>query len=82
MGSQAAQPIPVGRLQGKRGDRARGAALDREALVWALSALSQYFRIPFDEKLAVGQVSPPYDFDSVTRAAGALGLRAGWKALP
>jgi subfamily B ATP-binding cassette protein HlyB/CyaB len=82
LGPQAVQPLPAGRLQEKRGDRARGTALDREALVWALSALSQYFRIPFDEKLVVGQVSPPYDFDSVTRAAGALGLRAGWKALP
>ena len=82
MGPQAVQPLPAGRLQEKRGDRARETALGREALVWALSALSQYFRIPFDEKLVVGQVSPPYDFDSVARAAGSLGLRAGWKALP
>lgn len=47
-----------------------------------LSALCQFFRIPFDEKLVTGQLSPPYDFELVARAAGSLGLRAGWKALP
>lgn len=47
-----------------------------------LSAFSQYFRLPFDEKLVTSQLSPPYDFESVARAAGLLGLRAGWKALP
>lgn len=81
MGPQAVQSLPAGGLQ-QQGRRARSDALDRDALVWVLSALSQYFRIPFDEKLVTGQLSPPYDFESVARAAGSLGLRAGWKALP
>lgn len=81
MGPQAVQPLPAGGLQ-QQGRRARSEALDREALVWVLSALSQYFRLPFDERLVTGQLSPPYDFESVARAAASLGLRAGWKALP
>jgi subfamily B ATP-binding cassette protein HlyB/CyaB len=75
------QSLPAGRLQ-QKGERAQGDAFDHEALVWVLSAFSQYFRIPFDEKLVTGQLSPPYDFDTVARAAEFLGLRAGWKALP
>ena len=82
MGPQAVQALPAERLREQKGGRARGAALDREALVWVLSALSQVFRIPFDEKLVTGQLSPPYDLESVARAAESLGLRAGWKALP
>ena len=82
MGPQAVQSLPAGRLQEQKGGRARGTALDRKALVWVLSALSQVFRIPFDEKLVTGQLSLPYDLESVARAAGSLDLRAGWKALP
>ena len=82
MGPQALQSLSAERLQEQKGGRARGTALDREALVWVLSALSQVFRIPLDEKLVTGQFSPPYDLESVARAAGLLGLRAGWKALP
>jgi len=78
---QAVQSLPSGRLQ-QKGRRAQDNALDREALVWALSALSQYFRIPFDERLVTSQLSPSYDFESVARAAELLGLRAAWKALP
>jgi hypothetical protein len=81
VGPQAMQSLPTGRLQ-QKGRRAQGSALDREALVWVLSALSQYFRIPFDERLVTSQLSPPYDFESVARAAELLGLRAAWKALP
>ncbi|MGH8768889.1 MAG: peptidase domain-containing ABC transporter, partial [Burkholderiales bacterium] len=80
MGPQAVQSLPTRRLQ-QQGGRAQEDALDHEALVWVLSALSQYFRIPFDEKLVTGQLSPPYDFATVARAAGSLGLRASWKAL-
>ena len=68
MGPQAVQSAPAERLQ-QKGERAQGDALDHEALVWVLSALSQFFRIPFDEKLVTGQLSPPYDFDTVARAA-------------
>ena len=81
MGPQAVQPLPAGRLQ-QQGRRARSDALDRDALVWVLSALSQYFRLPFDEKLVTGQLSPPYDLESVARAAESQGVRAGWRALP
>lgn len=77
MGPQAVQLLPA-----EQGRRAQGNALDHEALVWVLSALSQFYRIPFDEKLVTGQLAPPYDFDTVARAAESLGLRAGWKALP
>ena len=81
MGPQALQSLSAERLQEQKGGRARGPALDREALVWVLSALSQIFRIPFDEKLVTSQLAHPYDFDTVARAAQSLGLRAGWKAL-
>ena len=75
------QSLPAGGLQ-QQGGRAQNDVLGHEALVWVLSVLSQYFRIPFDERLVTGQLSPPYDFDSVARAAELLGLRAGWKPLP
>ena len=81
MGPQAVQPLPAGRLQ-QEGKRAQRHTLDHEALVWVLSAFSQTFRIPFDGRLITGQLSPPYDFESVVRAAELLGLRAGWTALP
>ena len=77
MGPQAVQGLPA-----EQGTRAQGDALDHAALVWVLGAFSQVFRIPFDEKLVACQLSPPYDFESVARAAESLGLRAGWKALP
>ncbi|MBI3526809.1 MAG: hypothetical protein HY067_02455 [Betaproteobacteria bacterium] len=77
MGPQVVQLLPA-----EQGRRARSDAFDHETLVWVLSVLSQYFRLPFDEKLVTGQLSPPYDFESVARAAGSLGLRAGWKAPP
>ena len=80
MGPQALKSLPAARLQEK--DRAKGIALDHEALVWVLSALSQVFRIPFDQKLVVGQLSPPYDYETAARAAESLGLRATWKTLP
>jgi hypothetical protein len=75
------QPLPAERLQKQEGE-ARNDALGREALVWVLSALCQYFRIPFDEGLVTGQLAPPYEFETVAHAARLLGLRAGWKALP
>jgi len=36
------------------GRNSHGAALPGDALVWALSALAQAFRIPSDEKLVTG----------------------------
>jgi subfamily B ATP-binding cassette protein HlyB/CyaB len=81
LGPQAVQSLPSEGLQ-QKGRRAHGDALGHEALVWVLSALSQYFRIPFDERLVTSQLSPPYDYESVARAARLLGLRAAWKTLP
>ena len=63
MGPQAVRVLPA-----EQGTRAKGDALDHEALVWVLSALCQFFRIPFDEKLVTGQLSPPYDFEIVARS--------------
>ncbi len=77
MGPQAAQVPPP-----NEATRVRGIPLDRETLIWALSALSQYFRIPFDDSLATSQLSPPFGFDSLERAAESLGLRTSCKALP
>ncbi|HEV8645671.1 MAG TPA: hypothetical protein VGR01_08885 [Burkholderiales bacterium] len=56
--------------------------LSREAFVWALSALTQAFRIPFDEKLVTGQIPPPYGANSIVLAADLLGLRAAWVKRP
>ena len=71
------QALPDGGLPQLRG---RTEAISGKALVWALSALTQYFRIPFDEALVVGQFPPPYEKDSVVSAAQSLGLRAAWKS--
>ena len=81
MGPQAVQSLPAGGLQ-QQGGRAQNHVLGHEGLVWVLSVLSQFFRIPFDESLVTGQLSPPYDLDSVARASDLLGLRAAWKSLP
>ncbi len=59
-----------------------GAVLPREALVWVLAALTQAFRIPFDEKLVAGQLPPPYAINSIVLAADLLGLRAAWAKQP
>ncbi len=56
--------------------------VSRDTLVWVLSALSQYFRIPFDEKLLLGQVAPPFGYGSILSTAEALGFRAAWKSRP
>ena len=68
--------------RGKKGGRAREAALDRDALVWALSALTQATRSPVDEKLLTGQIPPPYGVSSVVLGAEMLGLRAAWAKRP
>ena len=80
MGPQAMQSLDRERLWEDREGRARRDALDSDALVWVLAALSQYFRIPFDPRLLLGQFAPPYGFDTVISAAASLGLRAAWKA--
>ncbi len=64
------------------GGPAQDGAVGREALVWVLGALSQVFRIPFDEQLVSSQLTPPCDIDTIVRIADSLGLRAAWKKLP
>jgi subfamily B ATP-binding cassette protein HlyB/CyaB len=72
-------------LQGpdtSEGRNSHGAVLPRDTLVWALSALTQAFGIPFDEKLVTGQIPPPYRVHSIALAADLLGLRAAWTKRP
>jgi subfamily B ATP-binding cassette protein HlyB/CyaB len=76
------QSLDRERLWEGRGGRAQRDALDSDALVWVLAALSQYFRVPFDPRLVLGRFAPPYGFDTVVGAAAALGLRAGWRSKP
>ncbi len=76
------QSLDRERLWEGRGGRAQRDALDSDALVWVLAALSQYFRVPFDPRLVLGRFAPPYGFDTVVSAATALGLRAGWRSIP
>ncbi len=76
------QSLDRERLWEGRGGRAQRDALDSDALVWVLAALSQYFRVPFDPRLVLGRFAPPYGFDTVVSAAAALGLRAGWRSIP
>lgn len=79
MGPQAMQSLDR-RLWERKGARAQEWALDSDALAWVLAALAQYFRIPFDARLLLGQFPPPHGFETVVSAAAAIGLRAGWKA--
>ena len=61
--------VPVAKLDASEGRNSHGAMLPREVLVWALSALTQIFRIPFDEKRITGQMPPPYGVSSIVHAA-------------
>jgi ATP-binding cassette, subfamily B, bacterial HlyB/CyaB len=67
----AGRPPPTGR-------EAQSNALDKNALVWVLSALAQFHRIPFDPQLVLGSLAPPYTLDSIEAAARALGLECKW----
>ena len=72
-------------LQGpdaSKGRNSLGAVLPGAALVWALSAPTQAFRVPFDEKLDAGQTPPPHGVNSMVLAADLLGLRAAWSKRP
>jgi subfamily B ATP-binding cassette protein HlyB/CyaB len=76
LGARVVQSLPDGGLLQPKG---RAEEIGRDALVWALSALCQYFRIPFDEKLILGEIPPPYGHEAVITAAEWLGLSAAWK---
>jgi ATP-binding cassette, subfamily B, bacterial HlyB/CyaB len=88
VGLRAMRSLPAERLRKAQGRRARDrtldhpAFLDPPALAWVLGALAQFHRIPFDEKLVLGQLAPPYGYESVVQAAELLGLKAGWREKP
>jgi hypothetical protein len=88
VGLRAMRSLPAERLRKAQGRRARESALDRPvfldtpALAWVLGALAQFHRIPFDEKLVLGQLAPPYGYESMVQAAELLGLKAGWREKP
>ncbi|MEO8630807.1 MAG: peptidase domain-containing ABC transporter, partial [Betaproteobacteria bacterium] len=52
-----------------------------ESLIWALSALSQLNRTPFDPKLILQQFAPPYTCETLHTAASGLGLKVGFKQI-
>lgn len=62
-------------------ESAASMQLDAESVAWVLSGFCQIFRTPFDEKLLLTQLVPPFDAAAVARAADALGLKAQWKDL-
>jgi ATP-binding cassette, subfamily B, bacterial HlyB/CyaB len=64
------------------GREAQSNALDKSALVWALSALAQFHRIPFDPQLVLGSLAPPYSLDTLRSAANSLGLECKWSNPP
>jgi subfamily B ATP-binding cassette protein HlyB/CyaB len=55
----------------------RDIALEREHMVWALAAMCQLHRIPFDGDLVLRAFPPPYTLETLVDAAGTLGLRVG-----
>jgi subfamily B ATP-binding cassette protein HlyB/CyaB len=56
-----------------------GITIKGESLVWALSALAQLNRTPFDPKLVLQQFPPPYTRETLHEAATRLGLKVGFK---
>jgi subfamily B ATP-binding cassette protein HlyB/CyaB len=54
----------------------REAALERENLVWALAAICQLHRLPFDGDLVLRAFPPPYTIATLLHAAESLGFRA------
>jgi subfamily B ATP-binding cassette protein HlyB/CyaB len=54
----------------------RESALERENLVWALAAMCQLHRMPFDGNLVLRAFPPPYTVATLLHAAESLGFRA------
>ncbi len=50
--------------------------LSAQSVIWALSVLARYFRIPFDANLALGSFVPPYGVQTLERLVDAIGLEA------
>jgi subfamily B ATP-binding cassette protein HlyB/CyaB len=54
----------------------REAALERENLLWALAAICQLHRLPFEGNLVLRAFPPPYTTATLLHAAESLGFRA------
>jgi subfamily B ATP-binding cassette protein HlyB/CyaB len=52
-------------------------ALRREDVIWALAAICQLHRIPFDGNLVLRTFPPPYTLETLLHSASALGFRVG-----
>ena len=50
-------------------------SVDRMAFVWALGSLCQLHKIPFDAKLLLQQITPPYNIAGLLNAGQQLGLK-------
>jgi subfamily B ATP-binding cassette protein HlyB/CyaB len=53
----------------------REAALERENMVWALAAMCQFHRLPFEGNLVLRAFPPPYTVATLLHAAESLGFR-------
>lgn len=52
-------------------------ALSGDDFVWTLGQLCALHRVPFDARLFLGQFPPPYTYEKLLGALGALGFDAG-----
>jgi ATP-binding cassette, subfamily B, bacterial HlyB/CyaB len=57
-------------------------AFSRDSILWVLAAFCQYFRIPFDSRLASSELLPPFNAAALVSAAESLAFRARWEAQP
>src|SRR5512134_1667927 len=51
--------------------------LSGDDFVWTLGQLCALHRVPFDPRLFLGQFPPPYTYEKLLAALGALGFDAG-----
>lgn len=56
--------------------------LQPETFVWALAAMCQLHRIPFDPQLPLRQFPPPYNLVSLQQALKGLGLKVSGRKIP
>ena len=70
-------PVDVLALWAKQGSDGGGDAGLGESLVWALGALAQLNRVPYDPGLILQQFAPPYRLETLHEAATSLGFKVG-----
>ena len=66
---------PLGQTRERRWRRRRSRG---GLLVWALGALAQLNRVPFDPALILQQFAPPYRLETLHEAATSLGFKVGF----